>query len=221
MDLSPFLQISGSETSLSNQTPSTLRGASLHHLLLLQNPHQHLPHPYGPPPFLRLGLNPDTATSALTFHLDLAALRRFPEKPLILILSIYNNPMNPVPILLSWIMTFVRFTDMNSISWSDGLVVLWGPARLRSAVEGIRVREGKGETERTRMKGFPERWRKAEEDGSVKMEGRDAGGGVVGGGRGREREDGYMGGERVDVDFAEARGGGGMQPGELRGLVGE
>ncbi|KAG2405138.1 uncharacterized protein HKW66_Vig0043930 [Vigna angularis] len=137
MDLSPFLQISGSETSLSNQTPSTLRGASLHHLLLLQNLHQHLPHPYGPPPFLRLGLNPDTATSALTFHLDPTTLRRFPEKPLILV------------------------------------------------------------------------------------EGRDVGGGVVGGGRGREREDGYMGGERVGVDFAKARGGGGMQPGELRGLVGE
>ncbi|KAG2401732.1 uncharacterized protein HKW66_Vig0192310 [Vigna angularis] len=45
-------------------------------------------------PFSALALTPDTATSALTFHLDPAALCRFPEKPLILVLSIYNNPMS-------------------------------------------------------------------------------------------------------------------------------
>ncbi|KOM58493.1 hypothetical protein LR48_Vigan11g152700 [Vigna angularis] len=43
----------------------------------------------------------------------------------------------------------------------------------------------------------------------ARVEGRNAGGGVGGGGRGGEREEGYMGGEGVDVDFAEAKCGGG------------
>ncbi|KAG2398712.1 uncharacterized protein HKW66_Vig0088070 [Vigna angularis] len=61
----------------------------------MQNPHQHLPHSYDPPPSLRLGFHLDTTTFAPTFHLDLATLRRLSRKPLILVLSVYNDPMDP------------------------------------------------------------------------------------------------------------------------------
>lgn len=61
-------------------------------------------------------------------------------------------------------------------------------------------------------------YREAAEGGGVEVEGRGGGGGVGGGGRSGEREEGCMGGEGVGADFAEARGGGGMDPGEWRGF---
>ena len=133
----------------------------------------------------------------------------------------------------------VRFGPDDEVKLSRGFVSTVGPSEVEPAVvEGVGVREGSGEVngemnpaqqlgaahpagaahwavvdgedEAEGLSG------EAAEGCGVEVEGWGGGGGVGGGGRGGEREEGRMGGERVDADFAEAWGGGGVHAGEWR-----
>jgi len=135
----------------------------------------------------------------------------------------------------------IRFGANDEVKLGRWFVCAVGPSEVEpAAVEGVGVREGSGEVngemnpaqqlgaahpagaahwavvdgedEAERLPG------EAAEGGGVEVESRGGGGGVGGGGGGGEREEGRVGGEGVGADFAEARGGGGVHPGEWRGF---